>query len=71
MVRYVIVNKKRNFSYLHSNNCFYIGIIMGVGCNLVIYKNLKSAIKRAIKVRGYVLEVENGQELSEGKIIEI
>jgi hypothetical protein len=68
-VRYVITNDDYNFSYLHTNGYFYNCIIRGVKCELVVYKNLKSAQKKALKKRGYVLCVENGQRLSEGKII--
>ena len=69
MVRYVITNGAGG--YLHSNNCFYTAIFSGVGFNLVTYKNLKSAQKRATKIGAYVLEVKNGQRLSEGKLVGI
>lgn len=66
MVRYVI--GKQN-AYLHSNNAFYNAIFSGIGVNLVVYKSLKSAQKRADKVSGYVIAVENGQRLSEGNVV--
>jgi hypothetical protein len=69
MKRYVITNGAGG--YLHSNKCFYTAVFSGIGINLVVYKNLKSAQKRATQIGAYVLEVENGQRLSEGKLVGI
>lgn len=67
--RYVITNGANG--YLHSNKCFYSAIIGGVGCSLVVYKNLKSAQKRATSIGAYVLEVETGQRLTDAKYVGI
>jgi hypothetical protein len=68
MKRYIITNGD---GYLHSNNCFYNCVMGGFGINLVVYKNLKSAQKRATKLNVMVLEVEQGQTLKEGRIVGI
>lgn len=70
MKRYLISNDNYNFAYLHSNGHFYNCIIDMKGCKLVSYKNLKSARKKANSLLcAYVVEVEVGQTLREGKIV--
>jgi hypothetical protein len=63
MKGYIIINNKGLL--LHSNNYFYDCIMGGFGCNLVKYKNQKSAEKRAQKVGGIVAEFSNGESVRE------
>ena len=70
MKRYFISNDNYNFAYLHTNGHFYNCIIDMKGCKIVSYKNLKSARKKANSLLcAYVVEVEVGQTLREGKIV--
>lgn len=67
---YLISNDDYNFTYLHSNGCFYNCVVNVGGCKLVTYKNLKSAQKKANSLNcAFVIEVEAGQMLSEAKIV--
>ena len=70
MKRYLISNDDYNYAFLHTNGSFYNCVIADIGCKLVMYKNLKSAKKKANDVRGYVIEVEMGKLLSEGVVIQ-
>jgi hypothetical protein len=70
MKRYFISNDDYNYSFLHTNGHFYNCIIDMKGCKIVSYKNLKSARKKANSLLcAYVVEVEIGQTLREGKIV--
>lgn len=63
MVRFLIINK--NGELLHSNNCFYNVIMGGFGISLVVYKQANSAIKRANKVGGIVVQINQGESVKE------
>ena len=70
MKMYLISNDDYNYSFLHSNGCFYNCVVNMRGCNLVTYKNLKSAQKKANSLNcAFVVEVQAGQTLREGVII--
>ena len=70
MKRYFISNDDYNFSYLHTNGCFYNCVVNVGGCKIVMYKNLKSAQKKANSLNcAFVVEVKEGQTLSEGRIV--
>ena len=67
---YVISNDDYNYSFLHTNGCFYNCAIDMRGCKLVTYKNLKSAQKKANNFHcAFVVEVQLGQKLREGTVI--
>ena len=67
---YILTNG--NGAYLHTNNVFYTAVVNMGTTHLVAYKSLKLAQKRALKVGGcYVLEVEEGQPISSGRMVGI
>ena len=70
MKMYLISNDDYNYSFLHSNGCFYNCVVNVGSCKLVTYKNLKSARKKANSLLcAFVVEVQAGQTLREGVII--
>jgi hypothetical protein len=64
---YIITNGAGG--YLHTNNVFYTAVVNVGTIRLVSYKTLKLAQKRALKVGAYVLEVNEGEPISNGKMV--